>query len=100
MMMMITNVPGRPTKWPRQPWFFDLLTETMNAKSYYKAASIGGNLKAIKPGKVMYVRRRQQPREQNGRAERASAPTSSFSCAAHQRPTPSSALAKRAGRAG
>ena len=55
MLAMITNVPGRPTKWKRNPAFFKLLTKTLDGRAYYARAELGGAIKSVKPGKVMYA---------------------------------------------
>jgi 2-acylglycerol O-acyltransferase 2 len=56
MLAMITEVPGRRKQWSRFPWFRRLLTEEgLDGRSYYKRAELRGNLKGVKPGRVLYA---------------------------------------------
>ncbi|GMI21368.1 hypothetical protein TrCOL_g2414 [Triparma columacea] len=55
MLAMITNIPGRPTKWKRSPFFNKFLTQTLNGRAYYARAELKGAINSVKPGKVMYA---------------------------------------------
>ena len=55
MLAMITEVPGSSKTFGRSPAFMKLITETLNARAYYKKAELRGNLAGIKPGRVMYA---------------------------------------------
>lgn len=55
MLGMITEIPGRPKQWGRFPFFRKLLTEILDGRAYYKRAELKGNLKGVKPGKVLYA---------------------------------------------
>ena len=55
MLAMITEFPGRRKNWSRSPAFFNFITETLDARSYYAKATLRGNLAGVKPGRVMYA---------------------------------------------
>ena len=55
MLLMITELPGGAEAWPPAPWFFQLITETLNGASYYSTCELRGDLESIKPGRTLYA---------------------------------------------
>jgi len=55
MLLMITNLPGRPKAWQPSPWFCSLITETLNGASYYATCELRGDLDKVQSGRTMYT---------------------------------------------
>jgi len=50
MLAMITEVPGRPKKWPPSKRFYNLITKTLHGQQYYAPAHLSGALDEIEAG--------------------------------------------------
>lgn len=55
MLLMTTNLPGRPKAWQPSPWFVSLITETLDGASYYATCELRGDLDKVKPGRTIYA---------------------------------------------